>query len=377
MSAWPGSLPVSPTDLDLVGRSTATHRAMTLRRALVVVLVALLAIGVVLHKGIGGSRRPVVSGVRAGAYHQEGLLSLPAAAQGPVSAALGGSSNAYRVVSAAGGFHAASPAQHLSLSFTANGVSVSSGVAQLGLALRGVGYGNRLRAVGSSVARPSVNRVDYAPAGGVRVWYANGPLGLEQGFDLASRPGTGRGPLSLSLSLAGDMRARLGAVGVVFSGHGAALRYGGLVVRDARGRELPAWFELRRGRVLIRVADRGAQYPLRVDPFIQQAELTASDGAAGDDLGVSVAVSGTTIVAGSPYHKVGSDTQQGVVYVFSDEGGSWTQTAELTASDGAAGAAFGSSVAVSGSTIAVLGGGSLYVFSGAGGSWTQTAELTA
>jgi hypothetical protein len=54
--------------------------------------------------------------------------------------------------------------------------------------------------------------------------------------------------------------------------------------------------------VLIRVDDRGAVYPLRVDPFIQQAELTASDGAENDRLGSSVAVAGNTVLAGAYLH---------------------------------------------------------------------------
>ena len=378
MSAWPGSLPVSPTDLDLAGRSTATHRAMTLRRALVVIAVASFAFGVILHQGIGGSRRPAVSGVHAGAYHQEGLLSLPAAAQEPVSAALGENIKAYRVSStAAGGLRAASPAQHLSASFTANGVSVSSGLAHVGLALRGVGYGNRLRAVGPSLPRASANRVSYAPAGGVRAWYANGPLGLEQGFDLASRPRAGRGPLtlSLSLSLTGDMRARLGGGGVIFSGGGVAMRYDGLAVSDARGRRLSAWFALRAGRVLIRVADRGARYPLRIDPFI----LTASDETGAAEFGFSVALSadGSTALIG------GADG----AWVFTRSGTTWSQQgAKLTANDEKSGNDFGSSVALSsdGNT-ALIGGpndnsgvGATWVFTRSGTTWTQQgAKLTA
>jgi hypothetical protein len=387
MSVWPGSLPVSATDLDVAGRSTATDRAVTLGRVLVVMVVACLALGVILHEGIGGAHRQAVSGGHARGYHQEELLRLPLAAQGPVSAALGGNSKAYRVLSTAGGLRAASPAQHLSVSFSTKGVSVSSGDGRLGLALRGVGYGTRFGSVGRSRPRASANRVTYAPGRGVREWYTNGPLGLEQGFDLASRPRAGSGPLTLSLMLTGDMRARLSTGGVTFSGGGVALRYDRLVVRDASGRQLRAWFALRRGRVLIRVADRGARYPLRVDPFIQQAELTASDGAASDAFGTSVTVSGTTIVVGADGHTVGSNAGQGAAYVFSNTSGTWKQTAELTASDGTAGDDFGYSVAVTGGTVAVgaplhkvgsnAGQGAVYAFSNTSGTWQQTAELTA
>ena len=53
----------------------------------------------------------------------------------------------------------------------------------------------------------------------------------------------------------------------------------------------------------MRVDDRGARYPVRVDPFVQQAELTAArTAAAEDDFGYSVAVSGNTAVVGAPHH---------------------------------------------------------------------------
>ena len=118
----------------------------------------------------------------------------------------------------------------------------------------------------------------------------------------------------------------------------------------------------------------------------QQAELKASDGAAGENFGYSVAVSGSTAVVGAPDHMVGSNQDQGAAYVFAPSGGTWTQQAELTASDGAASDQFGWSVAVSGST-AVVGApghwvgsnglGAAYVFVRSGTTWGQQAELTA
>jgi len=48
----------------------------------------------------------------------------------------------------------------------------------------------------------------------------------------------------------------------------------------------------------------------------QTAELTASDGAAEDGLGASAALSGDTIVAGAPLRRVGSNANQGAAYVF-------------------------------------------------------------
>ena len=120
--------------------------------------------------------------------------------------------------------------------------------------------------------------------------------------------------------------------------------------------------------------------------WTQRAELTAADGAAWDKLGSSVALSGDTAVIGAPRHVVGS-TFHGAAYVFAGSGGTWTQQAELTASDGAAWDFFGFSVAISGDTAlvgapshAVSGNsqqGTAYVFAGSGSTWTQQAELSA
>ena len=135
----------------------------------------------------------------------------------------------------------------------------------------------------------------------------------------------------------------------------------------------------------------------------QTAELTASDGAAGDGFGVSVSISGNTVAVGAPgspddpgtYYS-GTDNGPEAAYVFTEPGSGWatmTQTAELTASDGAAEDLFGVSVSISGNTVAVgaprtpfnlgtytPGAGVAYVFTEPGSGWantTQTGELTA
>ncbi|MGH3083070.1 MAG: FG-GAP repeat protein [Gaiellaceae bacterium] len=130
------------------------------------------------------------------------------------------------------------------------------------------------------------------------------------------------------------------AVALVGAGGVASLRYRGLLATDALGRELPAWLELEGGTLLVRVDDAGARYPLTIDPFLEQAKLTASDGAADEELGRSISVSGDTVGVGAPFDDTGANTDHGSAYVFVKPQTGWasaTETAKLTASDGAAG----------------------------------------
>ncbi len=120
--------------------------------------------------------------------------------------------------------------------------------------------------------------------------------------------------------------------------------------------------------------------------WTQKAKLSADDGARNDCLGWSVAVAGTTVLAGAPFVVVGK-VQTGAIYAFAPSGGTWTQTQKFYPDDITSGDGFGSSVAAEG-TIAVVGAdgavvganvgqGAAYVYDGSGGSWTQEAKLTA
>ena len=86
------------------------------------------------------------------------------------------------------------------------------------------------------------------------------------------------------------------------------------------------------------------------------AELTASDGQTGDELGWSVAISGNTIVAGARARQIEGHDGQGAAYVWTEPSGgrvsTSADTAELTASDGSTDDSLGESVAVLGTTIA-------------------------
>ena len=282
--------------------------------------------------------------------------------------------------------------QGLSGRFSASGASVQTLGGETRFRWRAYGYGDALRPVPTAVPFPHANSVVY-PRGAVTERYTNGPLGIEQAFVLARPPQVRtRGILSLALAVSGTLSPRLSrdhrAV-TLRSDDRLVMRYSGLFAADAGGRRLRSWLELQGRTLLIRVDDRGARYPLSIDPFFQQAKLTASDGAANDFFGISVAISGDTAVVGSYQSEVGSNVDQGAAYVFvkpaSGWGGALTETAKLTASDGTSSDWFGYSVSIAGDTIAVgapnaANGGAVYVFSRPASGWagplTETATLT-
>ena len=364
------------------------RRAGTLAVPILVLVVAALLVPVARHD------------VRPLPPSHLGAAALPLGASGAIARALARDDPRLAVRRISGGF--ATAGAGVTARFTRHGVIVEGAGLSWSAGVRAVGRGDHITAVPPASPRGHANEVRYY-RGSVEEWYANTRLGLEQGFTLSARP-PGTAPVTLAI---GDLPARVSARvdadrrGAILTRGGQALmRYSGLLVSDARGRLLPAWLDMSDDHLSVRIDDRGAHYPLRVDPFVQVGKLTASDGVAGDWLGLSVAVSGDTIVAGAPRVNVGGNSPlQGAVYVFVEPAGGWasaTETARLTASDGASGDQFGSTVAISPNTIVVAapdatvgnngnGGnadqGAAYVFAKpATGGWqsgTETAKLIA
>ncbi|MCB9838539.1 MAG: hypothetical protein H6813_04305 [Phycisphaeraceae bacterium] len=116
-------------------------------------------------------------------------------------------------------------------------------------------------------------------------------------------------------------------------------------------------------------ADSGSAYFFDVLTGLESAKLTASDGAAGDQFGFSVGISGTTAIVGAPFEDE-SAADAGAVYVFDRISG--LELMKLLAGDGDSGDAFGHAVAIDGTT-AIIGApqdnelgadaGAVYVFS--------------
>lgn len=135
-------------------------------------------------------------------------------------------------------------------------------------------------------------------------------------------------------------------------------------------------------------SDAGAAYVFQFDgeAWTQQAKLTASDGGADDNFGgTSVAIDGNVAIVGAPLHD-GNTSDTGAAYVFRFNGETWTQEAKLTASDAAGGDNFGFSVSVVGATAIVgapfhdegaVDSGAAYTFRFDGEIWVPQTKLTA
>ncbi|MBK1814423.1 hypothetical protein JIN84_02285 [Luteolibacter yonseiensis] len=140
--------------------------------------------------------------------------------------------------------------------------------------------------------------------------------------------------------------------------------------------------------------------------WTQQAYLKSSAVAAGNLFGYSVAIADNTLVVGAFGETSGTTstdgstgpTRAGAAYVFTRSGTAWTQQAALKASNPGAGDWFGISVGVSGDTLVVgaqneasdstgvngaenddsqAGAGAAYVFVRSGTTWTKQAYLKA
>ena len=206
----------------------------------------------------------------------------------------------------------------------------------------------------------SANKATWRRSDGSEEWYANGPLGLQQGFVLQERP-AGSGDLLVEVTVSDSIRLELSADGAEVSLQTArgrpALRYTDLYAYDATGTALDAGLEVAGDTILLRVEDQHASYPLYIDPLMwtETHEIMASDGEAGDGFGASVSVSGDWAIAGaSGEDSVAPDAGAAYVY-YRHQGGpdNWGQVRKLTASDAEQDDSFGFAVAISGDTAIV------------------------
>jgi len=135
------------------------------------------------------------------------------------------------------------------------------------------------------------------------------------------------------------------------------------------------------------------------DVWTEEAKLFASDGASFDFFGSSVSVNGETAVIGAFFGDVRDANgdvlvgNTGAAYVFVRDDDMWIEEAKLTASDAATGDQFGRSVSIDGDTalvgasfgdvrdangdVVVANTGAVYVFVRDDDMWSEEAKLTA
>lgn len=135
--------------------------------------------------------------------------------------------------------------------------------------------------------------------------------------------------------------------------------------------------------------DAGAAYVylLSSNVWTLDARLVSSDIAAGDRFGNAVKVAGDYVIVGADGHDDGGLADTGAAYIFRKSAGSWNQEAKLIGNDTMAGDKFGVSVGISESYAVVgadwhtgpggVGSGAAYIFSLDGSTWKEEAQLVA
>ncbi len=320
---------------------------------------------------------------------------LPDELRGALSRAIGAADPSYAMRATSDGFRAAGPSGRMRAELSRAGVTVSSGSTQLRLSPPAIGSGASQRRLGT--VRPSArgNRATYAHSG-VDEWYANGPLGLEQGFTVrhARTSGASR-PLALSFAISGNVHPLLSADGkairLLYDG-GPSLSYGELSAHDATGRRLASRLSLSGSTITIDVDAAGARYPVSIDPLLSQGgeRPLPSDETEGAQFGFSIALSadGGTALIGAP----ADSGFAGAAWVFTRAGSTWTQQGPKLTVNEATDAeeeeqcakevnecGFGRSVALSANGDTALIGaprandaqGAAWVFTRSGSTWSQ------
>jgi hypothetical protein len=207
--------------------------------------------------------------------------------------------------------------------------------------------------IGATQGTSAPTGVDNGGAGAVYVFTNQGGT-WTQTQKLTAADGVDNDQFGYFVALRGD----LAVVGAAFATVGSNGRQGAVYVFDRNG---ASWS--------------------------QAQKLVADDGAISDQLGWSVATDGVRIAAGAPGVSVNGNFATGAVYVFDNDGTTWSQTTKLTADDGAGADDFGFSVAIHGNRVlasalgAAVGGnagqGAAYVFDDNTGTWTQSQKIFA
>jgi trimeric autotransporter adhesin len=209
-------------------------------------------------------------------------------------------------------------------------------------------------------------------AGAVYVFVRTGTKWMQQAYVKASNTGFGGDRFGVSVALSGDTLA----VGAPFEAS-AATGTTGTTGEQADDSAAGA------GAVYVFVRTEAT--------WTQQAYVKASNTEGSDEFGSSVALSGDTLAVGAPKEDSGVGGNQsdntasgaGAVYMFVRSGGTWAQQAYVKALNTRANDGFGTTVALSGDTLAVgapneaNSAGAVYTFVRSTTAWAQQAYIKA
>jgi hypothetical protein len=187
--------------------------------------------------------------------------------------------------------------------------------------------------------------------------YENRPDGLEQLFDVMRAP-DGAGELEIRMRITGGFAEVAAADDATVSLRTAAgevsLALSGLRVFDARGAVLPAHFAARPDELSIRIDDRGALYPLLVDPLLTNPSWSAEGNQAAAQFATSVATAGdvnadgySDVLVGAPLFDNGQ-ADEGMAFLYLGSASGLATTPAWSAEQNQLGAWFGTSVAGAG-----------------------------
>ncbi len=225
---------------------------------------------------------------------------------------------------ASGNFVVENESAYISAEFSQHDMTIDAMLGEASFDLTGFGRGERVRAVRNVQPTASGPRVEYQYRNGIVGWYINSTEGLQQGWTIPEAPAGAEGDLILELGYEDGLTPQLRDEGhglEFMRGRFGLVQYEGLLAFDAEGNKLHSVFEIsEQGNVLLKVDDRGATYPITVDPLFTSSEFyTLQPGDFADttatNFGYSVDIDWPYLIVGAPQDIVDAETV--------NEGGAW------------------------------------------------------
>lgn len=197
------------------------------------------------------------------------------------------------------------------------------------LTLKGIAVKDKLvyQPVNAPLVTNTDNVIRFTHDKQFTVEYINSTEGIRQNF-IVHRPVPGARQLSVQLFAAEGWNIRQsGTTRLTFTQGAQSLHYDSLKVWDAKGRVLPAHFEVSGSLVVINVEAKDAAYPITIDPLVtngtpQNANLFLQSNQVYGQMGFSVSSAGDVnadgyddIIVGAPGYTNGQ-YREGVAYVY-------------------------------------------------------------